>query len=129
MGHLPRGRSRRYNGDQFAEPWACIGLETIEADGRTGARVPHQSRSRRQHRDCCEPGAEQACPQYRGANIAAAAHASSALRRSQAACRSEEHTSELQSLMRISYAVFCLKKKKHYSTIYPNLISILLFYL
>src|SRR3546814_16032 len=29
------------------------------------------------------------------------------------AIRSEEHTSELQSLMRISYAVFCLKKKKH----------------
>src|SRR3546814_9522186 len=27
-------------------------------------------------------------------------------------CRSEEHTSELQSLMRISYAVFCLKKKR-----------------
>src|SRR3546814_3217055 len=31
--------------------------------------------------------------------------------------RSEEHTSELQSLMRISYAVFCLKKKK---LIYPH---------
>src|SRR3546814_3929891 len=31
--------------------------------------------------------------------------------------RSEEHTSELQSLMRISYAVFCLKKKK---TLHPN---------
>src|SRR3546814_9496549 len=30
----------------------------------------------------------------------------------QQAIRSEEHTSELQSLMRISYAVFCLKKKK-----------------
>src|SRR3546814_8215974 len=30
--------------------------------------------------------------------------------------RSEEHTSELQSLMRISYAVFCLKKKKKYDT-------------
>src|SRR3546814_4888393 len=30
--------------------------------------------------------------------------------------RSEEHTSELQSLMRISYAVFCLKKKKRKST-------------
>src|SRR3546814_5574534 len=30
--------------------------------------------------------------------------------------RSEEHTSELQSLMRISYAVFCLKKKKKYIT-------------
>src|SRR3546814_2167958 len=31
--------------------------------------------------------------------------------------RSEEHTSELQSLMRISYAVFCLKKKKKEHTI------------
>src|SRR3546814_6380419 len=31
--------------------------------------------------------------------------------------RSEEHTSELQSLMRISYAVFCLKKKKKQSNI------------
>src|SRR3546814_4150718 len=30
--------------------------------------------------------------------------------------RSEEHTSELQSLMRISYAVFCLKKKKIHKT-------------
>src|SRR3546814_3325761 len=30
--------------------------------------------------------------------------------------RSEEHTSELQSLMRISYAVFCLKKKKNKAT-------------
>src|SRR3546814_8444900 len=30
--------------------------------------------------------------------------------------RSEEHTSELQSLMRISYAVFCLKKKKKHHT-------------
>src|SRR3546814_8894588 len=33
--------------------------------------------------------------------------------------RSEEHTSELQSLMRISYAVFCLKKKK--TTIWKNI--------
>src|SRR3546814_6864171 len=35
--------------------------------------------------------------------------------------RSEEHTSELQSLMRISYAVFCLKKKhKHISALIPS---------
>src|SRR3546814_2468016 len=34
------------------------------------------------------------------------------LRRFRGGARSEEHTSELQSLMRISYAVFCLKKKK-----------------
>src|SRR3546814_8326802 len=36
-----------------------------------------------------------------------------AQRREADAHRSEEHTSELQSLMRISYAVFCLKKKNH----------------
>src|SRR3546814_9534838 len=39
------------------------------------------------------------------------------------AARSEEHTSELQSLMRISYAVFCLKKKQilmHLSYMYPR---------
>src|SRR3546814_1009792 len=39
-------------------------------------------------------------------------------------CRSEEHTSELQSLMRISYAVFCLKKKTaptSYRTAAPQL--------
>src|SRR3546814_1596887 len=41
--------------------------------------------------------------------------------------RSEEHTSELQSLMRISYAVFCLKKKKHtYTPTNSKLISQLL---
>src|SRR3546814_3418657 len=42
-----------------------------------------------------------------GTDYAAPDHACSRVDR-----RSEEHTSELQSLMRISYAVFCLKKKK-----------------
>src|SRR3546814_8998161 len=35
--------------------------------------------------------------------------------------RSEEHTSELQSLMRISYAVFCLKKKNRITNKYDNI--------
>src|SRR3546814_3651737 len=35
--------------------------------------------------------------------------------------RSEEHTSELQSLMRISYAVFCLTKKTSYTKTYTNI--------
>src|SRR3546814_7717708 len=35
--------------------------------------------------------------------------------------RSEEHTSELQSLMRISYAVFCLKKKKQRRSTSPHI--------
>src|SRR3546814_1115959 len=37
-----------------------------------------------------------------------------------ASWRSEEHTSELQSLMRISYAVFCLKKKNKHTDIYTS---------
>src|SRR3546814_10205584 len=41
---------------------------------------------------------------------------SRALREAQPTARSEEHTSELQSLMRISYAVFCLKKKHNNNT-------------
>src|SRR3546814_7712823 len=40
--------------------------------------------------------------------------------------RSEEHTSELQSLMRISYAVFCLKKQTiHRHNIYNNMLHII----
>src|SRR3546814_7229239 len=46
-------------------------------------------------------------PQFRGSDVPQAGGVSA---------RSEEHTSELQSLMRISYAVFCLKKKKTTST-------------
>src|SRR3546814_7593949 len=37
--------------------------------------------------------------------------------------RSEEHTSELQSLMRISYAVFCLKKKKSIQSQYHQVVE------
>src|SRR3546814_6406757 len=51
-------------------------------------------------------------------SVSVGLHDGSQRRRGRMDCsiRSEEHTSELQSLMRISYAVFCLKKKKSYST-------------
>src|SRR3546814_10518248 len=45
--------------------------------------------------------------------------------RGQEAVRSEEHPSELQSLMRISYAVFCLKKKKIYIIVLIQLVHTL----
>src|SRR3546814_6557844 len=45
-------------------------------------------------------------------NMMPSTSASSSIASTCIARRSEEHTSELQSLMRISYAVFCLKKKK-----------------
>src|SRR3546814_8883248 len=41
------------------------------------------------------------------------------------AARSEEHTSELQSLMRISYAVFCLKKKKYHQTFMNTILNLI----
>src|SRR3546814_2696473 len=61
-------------------------------------------------------GAEAASRAYfgvsiRSVNLPQAAYLAGLVRSPETA-RSEEHTSELQSLMRISYAVFCLKKKK-----------------
>src|SRR3546814_1812969 len=55
--------------------------------------------------------AEQRLAQHRPAGIACSRHPRLPTARLSSR-RSEEHTSELQSLMRISYAVFCLKKKK-----------------
>src|SRR3546814_3425480 len=50
-------------------------------------------------------------------NVLGTRNVADACRRAEvAAMRSEEHMSELQSLMRNSYAVFCLKKKKHTHT-------------
>src|SRR3546814_4920681 len=54
--------------------------------------------SRSPHKACCRFAA----PMIRPFHVASC----------EPAARSEEHTSELQSLMRISYAVFCLKKKR-----------------
>src|SRR3546814_3181731 len=63
-------------------------------------------RARRQGDHCATPAS--------GASLRSAAARAAricARRARRTASRSEEHTSELQSLMRISYAVFCLKKK------------------
>src|SRR3546814_6566889 len=74
-----------------------------EADGTAGTedRGLRRDRTQRSLRQPVAGGAARARP----------------ARRRAAGERSEEHTSELQSLMRISYAVFCLKKKKKNRTI------------
>src|SRR3546814_5434958 len=56
--------------------------------------------------------AEQACVRQRADGKSKATSEQRRKKSPQLAIRSEEHTSELKSLMRISYAVFCLKKKK-----------------
>src|SRR3546814_2970695 len=58
-----------------------------------------------------QPQAEQAAPELRIDDEAADQHHQQRQAEGRRQIRSEEHTSELQSLMRISYAVFCLKKK------------------
>src|SRR3546814_6544722 len=50
-------------------------------------------------------------PEFDAPFLVGSAHAEARVEQRIAVLRSEEHTSELQSLMRISYAVFCLKKK------------------
>src|SRR3546814_2607601 len=72
-------------------PGAVRHLGTSGYDRHSGARLLHQQRPRRTG-GCGESLLGTAGPARWGS-------------------RSEEHTSELQSLMRISYAVFCLKKK------------------
>src|SRR3546814_3190340 len=86
--------------------------------GRGGAgRHPHHAgrHHRRSHRLPLSAmaqghGRRRLFPEGFGRDAAVAFRNSCPLRHSRR--RSEEHTSELQSLMRISYAVFCLKKKK-----------------
>src|SRR3546814_1392077 len=72
----------------------CISYLTIEYDGIIAAEFRKPMGNRIYGCDDCLA----VCPWNKFASMAAE--------------RSEEHTSELQSLMRISYAVFCLKKKK-----------------
>src|SRR3546814_9764577 len=56
----------------------------------------------------CQRGSACACNRYGGP---AQSHGRRSVAQGNRGKRSEEHTSELQSLMRLSYAVFCLKKK------------------
>src|SRR3546814_7681702 len=83
---LFRSRSRRVRRRQHAQSRLCIdGVDGGREGGAGRRRLGAQGPARKR------PGAD-----FVPADVA----------------RSEEHTSELQSLMRISYAVFCLKKKK-----------------
>src|SRR3546814_9756831 len=77
---------------------------TISGFGRRGVRCRrcHRRRGRRDRRGLAFESREPA--QHVGADVRP--------EEGDVEDRSEEHTSELQSLMRISYAVFCLKKKK-----------------
>src|SRR3546814_3669235 len=95
----------RRSSDLFAhERGGATGPAACPQDRRTGSRpYPPTDHIRRTGRGCLAAARESAARTIR--------RVAPDLARGDP--RSEEHTSELQSLMRISYAVFCLKKKKH----------------
>src|SRR3546814_6356621 len=70
--------------------------------GEAGDDQAHRCAEVGRHDRCADQMVDAAHHRAAAAHVDVAPHA-----------RSEEHTSELQSLMRISYAVFCLKKKKN----------------
>src|SRR3546814_9840196 len=93
---------------------ASITLAAIAHADRAGTRLTHRGATVSQHRRRVALATSfSACA--RNAIMFGQLPTSPVASQMLAACwsrRSEEHTSELQSLMRISYAVFCLKKKK-----------------
>src|SRR3546814_10894727 len=87
---------------------ACHGLGQVSPNPMVGAVIVHQEKI---IGEGWHQGYGQAHAEVNAIKNTRETHAG-ADKMLQEATRSEEHTSELQSLMRISYAVFCLKKKK-----------------
>src|SRR3546814_5005862 len=86
--------------------------------GPSGQEVPGDSKGEPRHQAHRGPSAIPCCRGREGAGPEAPGRLQegSGGREADQVRRSEEHTSELQSLMRISYAVFCLKKKNKINT-------------
>src|SRR3546814_1841010 len=89
-------------------------LAALRLPATTGQRLVLTALLKRQMRSALLAGIGRSACRCKPACSARASTASASRRPMAGSCRSEEHTSELQSLMRISYAVFCLKKKKKY---------------
>src|SRR3546814_10291133 len=107
---LMRRRPPRSTRTDTLFPYTTLFRSRLRTGGRSRRDVRNAVASRRIDRvhfgpDPRDRGSDQpSCPQCHDRGIE----------------RSEEHTSELQSLMRISYAVFCLKKKTHNKTTNTN---------
>src|SRR3546814_7367756 len=91
-----------------AREWPCEG-STIPSCGSRDGQIRHG----RKVREMPDRRARQS-RQYRRFRWVGSGHGPSDAPSFSSSDRSEEHTSELQSLMRISYSVFCLKKKKNF---------------
>src|SRR3546814_5809778 len=100
---LSRAGGHRLRNPRTAARRAALG-GAVAADGRQPVRLPARAQA--------DAGGDRKRAEVgRGAVVAQPSATAGTI--SFSPLRSEEHTSELQSLMRISYAVFCLKKKKN----------------
>src|SRR3546814_2805440 len=95
--------------DQDDEPWSAVEPIYVVVNGKTGPDEP----ARQGLASALSDGLS---PLNIAGDVPTLGTGYSPLWASHPVFRSEEHTSELQSLMRISYAVFCLKKKKNTNT-------------
>src|SRR3546814_1568744 len=91
----------------LASAWRCMG---VSRGGRAGER-PGRGNGVTESTQAAPGSCQRRAPFARKGGVAYDA-ARWGAGKAQWQSRSEEHTSELQSLMRISYAVFCLKQKK-----------------
>src|SRR3546814_3717634 len=95
--------------------------------GNLGRRVVDRRQVESEHQHACNghradgadhlPSSSRSSTGTSSSAMIASSSAPTCFQRTMPSARSEEHTSELQSLMRISYAVFCLKKKNKLSSI------------
>src|SRR3546814_8940839 len=97
-----------------SRPAISFARDAPDREARTVGRLPSRAKrllGERQSSDCFQPRRERVAHPIT-ASVRGQFAPREAVARIVQSRRSEEHTSELQSLMRISYAVFCLKKKK-----------------
>src|SRR3546814_5800427 len=119
---LSRREPSTFGGRGRVERWMAapsLLRETLPLPIPTVARqTPNHVHNQENHRNRCAGHEREVAPRMRRLGVVAVLElvhhcgGSFATTPSGVTLRSEEHTSELQSLMRISYAVFCFKKKK-----------------
>src|SRR3546814_3982649 len=97
----------------WGETWSIYTKTNTSRNGRRSPRAKKRPRKPTKNRSRI----------YRSCGFVNWKRSSASGKTARKAMRSEEHTSELQSLMRISYAVFCLKKKKMHIVVTNKIIS------